>query len=94
MRFEDELVPAKQMDVASPSKKPGKREVDMAGMLVETLAAKFEPDRYEDTYRERVLEVVKAKEKGEQITLPEPEATEDSDDLMAALEASLKASKR
>ncbi|HEX2084455.1 MAG TPA: Ku protein, partial [Solirubrobacteraceae bacterium] len=94
MRFADELVDAGKLDVDEPSKKPGKREVDMAGMLVETLAAEFDPDRYEDTYRERVLDVVKAKEKGEQITLPEPEPTEDSDDLMAALEASLKASRR
>ncbi len=93
MRFADELVGAGSLDVAEPSKKPGKREVDMAGMLVETLAAKFEPDRYEDTYRERVLAVVKAKEKGEEISLPEPEAPSDGDDLMAALEASLKASK-
>ena len=93
MRFADELVDADKLDVDEPSKKPGKREIDMAGMLVETLAAKFEPDRYDDTYRDRVLAVVKAKEKGEQITLPEPEAPEDRDDLMAALEASLKASK-
>ena len=93
MRFHDELVDPDKLDVDQPSKKPGKREIDMAGMLVETLAAKFEPDRYEDTYRERVLAVVKAKEKGEQITLPDPEPAADGDDLMAALEASLKASK-
>ncbi|HEX8120853.1 MAG TPA: Ku protein [Solirubrobacteraceae bacterium] len=93
MRFADELVDPDSLDVDEPSKKPGKREIDMAGMLVETLAATFEPERYEDTYRERVLEVVKAKEKGEQITLPDPEPASDSDDLMAALEASLKASK-
>src|SRR5918992_578163 len=61
MRFADELVD------------PDKLEIDMAGMLVETLAAKFEPDRYEDTYRERVLTVVKAKENGEEISIPEPE---------------------
>jgi DNA end-binding protein Ku len=93
MRFADELVDAGKLDVDEPSKKPAKREIDMAGMLVETLAAKFEPDRYEDTYRERVLAVVKQKEKGEEISIPEPEAPDDSDDLMKALEASLKASK-
>ncbi|HEX8087004.1 MAG TPA: Ku protein [Solirubrobacteraceae bacterium] len=93
MRFADELVDAGKLDVDEPSKKPGKREIDMAGMLVETLAARFEPDRYEDTYRERVLAVVKQKEKGEEISIPEPEAPDDSDDLMKALEASLKASK-
>lgn len=93
MRFADELVAADKLDVAEPSKAPGKREVDMAGMLVETLAASFDPDRYEDTYRERVLEVVRAKERGEEPDLAEPEPAEQSDDLMAALEASLKAAK-
>src|SRR5688572_15719681 len=90
MRFADELVAPDSLDVDEPSKKPAKREIDMAGMLVETLAAKFEPERYEDTYRERVLAVVKAKEKGEEISIPEPAAPDDGDDLMAALEASLK----
>ena len=94
MRFADELVAGADMDVDEPSKAPAKREVDMAGMLVETLAAKFEPDRYEDTYRERVLAVVKAKEKGEEISIPEPEAPDDSEDLMKALEASLKGAKK
>src|ERR671916_677427 len=88
---DDELVDPEKLDVDTPSKKPGKREIDMAGMLVETLAAKFEPERYEDTYRERVLAVVKAKEEGEEISIPEPEAPDDDDNLMAALEASLKA---
>ncbi|HEV3000308.1 MAG TPA: Ku protein [Solirubrobacteraceae bacterium] len=93
MRFADELVAADALDVDEPSKAPGKREVDMAGMLVETLAAAFDPDRYEDTYRERVLEVVRAKERGEEPDLAEPEEADSPDDLMAALEASLKAAK-
>ena len=62
----------------------------MAGKLVKSLAAKFKPDDYEDTYREAVLAVIERKAKGEEI-VEEPEETkqQDSDDLMAALEASL-----
>ena len=93
MRFADELVPGDKLDVAEPSKAPAKREVDMAGTLVDTLAGDFEPGKYEDTYRERVLELVRQKERGEEIELPEPEERAESDDLMKALEASLKASK-
>ena len=93
MRFADELVPAKAMDVDEPKKAPAKREIDMAATLVDTLSDKFDPTKYEDTYRERVLELVKRKEKGEELDLPEPEQPEASDDLMAALEASLKAAK-
>lgn len=93
MRFADELVSADDLEVDEPSKAPGDREVEMAGMLVETLAADFAPDTYEDTYRERVLEVVRAKERGEDVELAEPDAPAESDDLMAALQASLDASK-
>ena len=93
MRFADELVPGGDMDVDEPKKAPAKREVDMAGTLVDTLTGSFDPAKYEDTYRERVLEVVRRKEKGEDIALEKPERPEASDDLMAALEASLKAAK-
>ena len=94
MRFADELVKGDKLDVDEPSKKPGKREIEMAGTLVDSLAGDFEPARYEDTYRERVLELVKQKERGEEIDLPEPQKRDDSDDLMKALEASLKANKK
>jgi DNA end-binding protein Ku len=93
MRFADELVPGSDMDVDEPSKAPAKKEVQMASALIDTLAADFDPTKYEDTYRDRVLEVVKAKEKGEEIKAPEAPEREQPDDLMAALEASLKASK-
>jgi DNA end-binding protein Ku len=93
MRFAGELVPGKDMDVDEPSKAPAKKEVDMAGALIDTLAADFDPTKYEDTYRDRVLEVVKAKEKGKEIKAPKEPKREETDDLMAALEASLKASK-
>ena len=93
MRFADELVPGKDMDVEEPSKAPAKKEVQMASALIDTLAADFDPTKYEDTYRDRVLEVVKAKEKGKEIKAPKAPEREEPDDLMAALEASLKASK-
>jgi DNA end-binding protein Ku len=94
MHFADELVPGKDMDVDEPSKAPAKKEVDMASALIDTLEADFDPTKYEDTYRDRVLAVVKQKEKGEEIKPPPEPEREESDDLMAALEASLKASKK
>ena len=94
MRFADEVVSAKSLDVDAPKKKPGKKEIDMASTLVETLTASFDPTKYEDTYRERVLDVVKQKEQGKNIEPPEPPQQDDSDDLAAALEASLKAMKK
>jgi DNA end-binding protein Ku len=94
MRFEDELVRGDEMDVDEPSKAPAKKEVDMAGALIETLGAEYDPTRYENTYRDRVMSAIKQKEKGEEIDVPDAPEREESDDLMAALEASLKASKK
>ena len=87
----DEIVSANELDVPTPKKKPARREVEMAGKLLEGLATDFDPDRYHDTYRERVLELIERKAKGEEIEVPEPQRPEPSDDLLAALEASLEA---
>jgi DNA end-binding protein Ku len=89
MRFHDELVDADELDVDSPGKGPSKREVEMAGQLVESLHRKFDPTDYEDTYREAVLDLIRRKAKGEQLEPPEPEAEEETSDLVAALQASI-----
>ena len=89
MRFAQELVDPKKVDFEEPKKAPGDREVSMAAKLVDSLAAEFKPDKYEDTYREAVVDLIERKAKGETIELPEREPEEATDDLMAALEASL-----
>jgi DNA end-binding protein Ku len=89
LRFADELVDPKKVEFEEPKKSPGKREVDMAAKLVDALAGSFEPERYHDTYSEAVMKLIEAKARGETIDLPEPEKREETDDLMAALEASL-----
>ncbi len=89
MNFADELVDPGDLDLPSPSRKPTKREIEMAGKLVETLHEKFKPEQFSDSYRERVLELIAAKARGEDPDLPEAEASEDQPDLAAALEASL-----
>jgi DNA end-binding protein Ku len=92
MHATDEIVSGDDLDVPKPRKKAAKREVDMAGKLVDGLVADFDPKRYKDTYRKRVLDLVKRKAEGKEIEIEEPEAPEPSDDLMAALQASLDAS--
>lgn len=73
------------------------REVEMAVQLVDSLAAAFEPEKYTDTHREKILELIERKVAGEEIVVTEeadePEAAEVVD-LMAALEESLDAAKR
>ena len=94
MRFADELVAPKKGDKPTGGKKPDQRMKKMAAQLVDGLTEEFKPGKYRDTYRDRVLKLVKRKAKGEEIDTTKAEAPEPSDDLMAALEASLKGSKR
>jgi len=89
MRFHDELVPAKDLEISSPSRKPSDKELGMAGKLVESLQDKFKPEDFEDTYRERLLAYIDAKSKGKVEKLEQPTEARDPDDLMAALEASI-----
>ena len=71
-----------------------KAEVDMAKSLVENLTDSFKPEKYDDTYRKELLDLIKAKAKGK--TLPEPAEEEEAEvvDLMAALRESVKETKR
>jgi DNA end-binding protein Ku len=94
MNFQDELIPPDKVTYEEPKKAPGDREINMAAKLVESLAGEFKPEKYEDTYREAVLQLVEKKAKGEEIEIPEAEPEEETDDLMAALEASLSGGKK
>ena len=71
------------------------RETAMARQLIAALEAGFEPDRYTDSYREAVLELIERKASGDTtatVAAPAP-TSETVVDLMAALEASVAAAK-
>jgi DNA end-binding protein Ku len=83
----DELQGLDEIDVSS-------KEVAMAESLVESLAAAFEPQKYRDEYREQVLDLIQIKASGHEFTAPEAEVEKPKViDLMAALEASVRAAK-
>jgi DNA end-binding protein Ku len=71
-----------------------KREVDMARQLIESLSAEFDPSKYKDTYRERVLELIERKAEGKEIAVQPTEEPQPVPDLMAALEASVNAARQ
>jgi DNA end-binding protein Ku len=89
LRFHDEVVSGDDLEIESAGRKPSKQELQMAERLVDTLEQDFDPSKYEDTYREAVLDLIKRKAKGEEIDLAEQEEPAQGDDLMGALEASL-----
>ena len=85
--WHDEVRPSK--DIA-PGGKAKKEAVERTVALIEELSVDWEPERYEDRYRERLLEVIEAKRKGGTVKAPEPEREPAATpDLMAALEESL-----
>jgi DNA end-binding protein Ku len=96
MIFSDEVVPTDEIDELPGAKelKVSDREVKMAQQLIASLSSDFEPEKYQDQYREKVLELIERKASGEEIAV-QPEAPEPKKvpDLMAALEASLAAVK-
>ncbi len=66
----------------------------MARQLIDSLTTDFEPDKYRDEYRERVLALIEQKASGQEIVVEESaEEAPRVVDLMAALEASLAAVK-
>jgi DNA end-binding protein Ku len=95
MLYEDEVVDPADLDVpTTESVAPSKREVDMAAALVESLSSPFDPGKYRDDHRDKVLAMIEAKAEG-QVVVPaaEVETSAPVVDLMAALEASLAAAK-
>jgi DNA end-binding protein Ku len=94
MIFADEVVPKEDLDGLPEAEElqVSDREIKMAQQLIESLATDFEPGRYKDSYREKVLSLIEAKAAGEEIAVaPEAPAPAKVPDLMAALEASLAA---
>jgi DNA end-binding protein Ku len=96
MLFGDEVLAPDRLDeLDSVSEtEASERELTMARQLIDSLSSDFEPSKYRDEYRDRVLALIERKAGGEEITpAPAAEEAQPAPDLMAALEASLAAVK-
>jgi DNA end-binding protein Ku len=73
-----------------------RREIDLAAQLIRSLAGKFEPGKYRDTYREQLEELIRAKAEGKELAAAAapPPAPAGVLDLADALEKSLQMSRR
>ena len=71
---------------------PTEKELNMARLLIDTLSGPFEPERYPDEHRQRVLQAIESKTPSMAAEPVRPSPTRVLD-LMAALEASVKAAK-
>jgi DNA end-binding protein Ku len=94
LRYADELVETAHLEFPSGDK-VRKAELDMARMLIENLAAEWDPSKYTDEYRENLMKLIKARIKGEKPSLPSAEPAPEGKvvDLMERLRQSLAQSK-
>jgi DNA end-binding protein Ku len=83
-----EIVSAESVDIPA-------KELKMAEQLIESLSDEFQPEKFEDTYRLAVLDLIEKKAAGEEVVAAPSAPTSDKVvDLMAALEASVAEAKK
>jgi DNA end-binding protein Ku len=93
MRFADEVRPTKGI-APGGKKRPAKKQLDHAVAVIEELSVEWDPERYDDCYRERLRKVIERKRKRRKIELPETEREPSPvPDLMEALERTLQNAK-
>lgn len=92
LHYADEVRPTSEVTIPEGEVKPA--ELALAKQLIEQTATDtFEPTKYKDTVRERVMELIQKKVEGQDITQAEAPADTGGKiiDLMEALKASLAA---
>jgi DNA end-binding protein Ku len=94
MVYADEIIPADEIsDLEGVDDiDVSERELLMAKQLIDSLTSEFEPDRFRDEYRDKVLNLIEQKAAGVETIVEAPAAVEETKvvDLLAALEASVK----
>src|SRR5439155_10159021 len=95
MFFPDEIRDASEVENVPVRSQAGDRELKMAKQLIGSLSTDWDPQRYHDEYRERVLKLIRDKAKGKEVVLPEGGPAETKvKDLMDALRQSIEATKK
>ena len=98
MRFADEVVPRKDIDeLPRRTAKPEGKALAMATQLLDGLTTDWKPQRYHDTYTEELRRRITSKDErgaGEVDEEQQPPQRAEVVDLMAALQASVDASKK
>jgi DNA end-binding protein Ku len=91
--YPDEIRSTRQVPNLPENPVVNDKELAMAKMLIEQLSTPFEPEKYKDDYREKVLHLIEQKVAGEEIKVVPEQPKANVIDLMAALQASLEAVK-
>ncbi|MEW6440370.1 MAG: Ku protein [bacterium] len=93
LHFDQEVILAEDLE-PPPGRELDKKELAMAGELVKAMADRFEPEKFRDEFRNRVMELVEAKAKGRKLKLVKPEKKAGRSSLAGALQASIAAARK
>ena len=89
MYYTNEIREVAEYGQSDKSVEPKPQEKKLAEQLIESLAAKFEPEKYKDQYQESMLGLIQAKQQGQEVAeAPHPKLAPVID-LMEALKKSI-----
>jgi DNA end-binding protein Ku len=93
LHYAYEVADPSHLEALKDLKEPDKNELALAEKIISDLSGEFNITDYEDTYKEKVDEIVDKKLKGEKIVVQKPEK-EEAKKLMVALQETLEQLKR
>jgi DNA end-binding protein Ku len=94
MHYADEIRSSEEVDHGARTS-VGASELKLAERLINDLSKdRFEADKFEDTYREKILKIAEQKAAGQEVTAPAAPKRGKVIDLMSALKHSLKTRKK
>jgi DNA end-binding protein Ku len=90
LRYADEVVSAASLDLQEVAL--SEKELTIGSELIDKLSASFEPQKFENEHQKKLQDLIAKKARGEKIEVLEPRRLKptESDQLLQALEASLK----
>jgi DNA end-binding protein Ku len=90
LRYSDEVVPVTSLELQDVAL--SEKELKIGGDLINQLTASFEPRKFENEHQKKLQDMIEKKARGEKIEVLAPRRLKptDSDQLLQALEASLK----
>jgi len=88
LHYPDEITDPDAVEELASIPKPGKKELALAGRIIDELTGELELAEYHDTYHERIMDLIEKKMEGGTVHVEEPEAAE-AMELVSALEETI-----
>jgi DNA end-binding protein Ku len=92
LMYQDEVKPAPDLPATQPVV-ISETEIDLALQLIKALTMEFDLSKFKDRYRDALMQLIQAKVEGKELPAVTKVEAKPTQDLMAALKASLQAAK-